>query len=110
MSRATDITQLCEVSIGTAAGVVRAGITAARMKQKLDDRVRQAGMGDKLDKARKEKSAALKQRLKNPLSKKHREAHVAAKDKVADVKDAGHEKFKKMMKSASGAGSSEVNQ
>jgi hypothetical protein len=108
MSRAQEIIHICEVGIGTVAGVVRGGVTAARFKQKWDDKVRQAGMGDKLDKAKVEKRKALKKRLINPLSKTRKQAHIRAADKVADVKDAGQEKFKKMFHSASGAARGEV--
>jgi hypothetical protein len=109
MSRAQEIIQICEIGIGTAAGVVRGGVTAARFKQKWDDKVRQAGMGDKLDKARAEKRKALVKRVINPLSKTRKQAHIKAGDKVADIKDAGQEKFKKMFHGASGAARGEVN-
>lgn len=110
MSRAGGILQLYEVSLGTVAGVTRGAITAARFKQKMDDKVRQAGLGDKLDKARAERRKALKRRLSNPLSKKRRQEHIKASDRVADVKDLGHQKLKKMLHKTSGTIQSEITQ
>ena len=108
MTRAQEILHLYEVGVGTMAGVARAGITAARFKQKWDDKVRMAGMGDKLDKARKERKHALKKRVANPFSKQRKIAHLKAKDVVSDVKAAGLKKINKLQKGASSAGRSEL--
>lgn len=108
MTRAQEILHLYEVGVGTAAGVVRAGITAARFKQKWDDKVRQAGLGDKLDSARKNRKQTLKKRLANPFSGKRKQAHLQAKKKVSLVKDAGLKKLNKMQKGASNVGRSEM--
>jgi len=108
MTRAQEILHLYEVGIGTIAGVTRAGITAARFKQKWDDKVRQAGLGDKLDSVKKERKQALKKRLINPFSKQRKLSHLKAKQNVSDVKSAGIKKLNRMQKGASGAGRSEL--
>lgn len=108
MSRANELLKINEIGTGTAIGITRTALTAARLKQKMDDKVRQVGLGNKLDKARLQRRVALKKRLSNPLSKQRKEAHIKAKEKVSHIKDVAREKYKKMTQHTGSAGRSEL--
>lgn len=82
-------------------GLASAGMATARMRQKRDDRVRAAGMGAKLDRAKAVKKKAMIRHAVNPLSKKRKQDYISKSQGLKKVRKAGHKKLDKMLKGTS---------
>ena len=103
MTRAERILELFNAGakVATAGGLASAAMGIGRAKQAKDDKVRAAGLGNKLDNARaKRKSAAVRHAI-NPLSKKRKSAYMDANKKVKSIKKRGHKKYTAMQQGLS---------
>jgi hypothetical protein len=79
-----------------------------RMRSKEHDKVRQAGMGKKLDVAKKAATQATKRVLVNPLSKKRRDEYTQAHKELSSTIKTGKEKFGQMVQKAGPAAKVEI--